>query len=202
MKEAVFLKHIRIFLPVFLVLIGLSFLFDKTIADWARTLPASTVNVFKIIEILCATMPHLVLWPVAFFVLFALYKKQKTAQPFLVFTVAIAFSYLLCYLLKIFFSRARPELLFSNQMYGFFFFSTDFGYQAFPSGHSTTIAAVAAISACYFPRYSPAFLSVALFMAFSRVATGAHFLSDVFAGVLLGTLSAQWVYVKLKFRYT
>lgn len=179
-----------------------SFFFDKDVALWARDLPACTVGLCKGIEIFCATMPHLVVWPLVFFFLYAVYKKKSAARPFLILTIAVAFSYLICFLLKGILGRARPELLFTENLYGFFFFSKNFSYQAFPSGHATTIAAVCATASCFFPRYSIPLVILALMMGFSRVVTGAHFLSDIFAGALLGTLSAQWVYRRLKFSLT
>ena len=195
MEKTFFLRNIRYVLPVGLFLTIGSYFFDQDVDRWARNLSSCTVSLCKVVEIFCATMPHLVIWPVVFFFLWT-YKKKKKAHPFLILTIAIAFSYLICFLLKGILGRARPELLFSKNIYGFFFFSKDFSYQAFPSGHATTIGAALAIVACFFPRYSLALVSLALLMAFSRVVTGAHFLSDIFAGVLLGTLFAQWVYLK------
>ncbi|MFI5333936.1 MAG: phosphatase PAP2 family protein, partial [Chlamydiales bacterium] len=109
----------------------------------------------------------------------------------------VAVSYSICFVLKGVLARANPGLLFSKNAYGFFFFSHDFFKLAFPSGHATTISAAAATFAYFFPRYSLLFVLLAIFMAFSRVVTGAHFLSDIFAGVLLGTCTAQWVCVQI-----
>lgn len=198
MRETFFLRNLRYLLPIGIVVTIVSYFFDKPVAEWARTLPSSIVQTAHVVEILCATMPHLVLWPSIFFCFLVFGKKRRAAKTFLLLSVAIAVSYLICYTFKGVLGRARPELLFTQNIYGFFYFTTNFSYQAFPSGHSTTISAFFGILSCFFPRCSLPFLGLALLMAFSRVVTETHFLSDIFGGVLLGTLASQWVYSRLK----
>jgi hypothetical protein len=57
---------------------------------------------------------------------------------------------------------------------------------SFPSGHSTTAFAVAAVLARAFPPAGPVFAFVALFGGLARVYFRDHFLIDVVAGGLLG----------------
>ncbi|MCX8480236.1 MAG: phosphatase PAP2 family protein [Chitinophagales bacterium] len=63
---------------------------------------------------------------------------------------------------------------------------------SFPSGHSTSIAALATILAFYFRKYSIALplLAIAFIVAFSRVYVAAHFFRDISAGIFLGTEAA------------
>lgn len=75
--------------------------------------------------------------------------------------------------LKLVFHVARPHTLGSSY--------------SFPSGHATTVFAVAAVLAHAFPPAGPLFAAVALFGGLARVYFRDHFLVDVIAGGLLGT---------------
>lgn len=74
--------------------------------------------------------------------------------------------------LKLVFRVARPRTL--NSSY------------SFPSGHATTVFAVAAVLARAYPPVGPLVVAVALFGGLARVYFRDHFLIDVVAGGLLG----------------
>jgi undecaprenyl-diphosphatase len=59
---------------------------------------------------------------------------------------------------------------------------------SFPSGHATTAFAAAAAAAVLIPRLRWPALALAAVVALSRVYLGVHFVLDVMAGALLGTL--------------
>lgn len=59
-------------------------------------------------------------------------------------------------------------------------------FASFPSGHSTTIGGLFAALALLFPRFRLGFLVLALWIAFTRVLVGAHYPSDVIAGLAWG----------------
>ncbi len=61
---------------------------------------------------------------------------------------------------------------------------------SFPSGHATTMAALAVGLAFLWPRLALLVAPFALTVALSRSVVGAHFLSDIAAGLLLGAASA------------
>jgi undecaprenyl-diphosphatase len=58
---------------------------------------------------------------------------------------------------------------------------------SFPSGHTITAFAVAIALSDFYPALFPALLFCAVSVAVSRILLGMHFLSDVLAGVALGT---------------
>lgn len=58
---------------------------------------------------------------------------------------------------------------------------------SFPSGHSITAFAVAIPLLSYYPAFTEPLLFCAFSIALSRIVLGMHFLSDVVAGVLLGS---------------
>lgn len=87
-------------------------------------------------------------------------------------------------LLKQVIGRARPG---TDGMFSFEPMRLESAWASFPSGHATTIFALAIALACLFPRLRLAFLSVALWVGISRVMIGVHWMSDVFAGVMLAS---------------
>ena len=67
-------------------------------------------------------------------------------------------------------------------------FSFNARYASFPSGHSTTMGALAMALALLVPRAGWIVFPFAVLVASSRVVVGAHFPSDVVAGLALGML--------------
>jgi membrane-associated phospholipid phosphatase len=65
---------------------------------------------------------------------------------------------------------------------------TERNIQSFPSGHAATAAGFAVVLSWLYPRGTWLFFTMALLGALQRVATNAHFVSDVFAGAALGCL--------------
>jgi undecaprenyl-diphosphatase len=62
---------------------------------------------------------------------------------------------------------------------------------SFPSGHTITAFAVAVVMGHFYPELSPGLYFCALSVAASRILLGMHFLSDVVAGAVIGTLLAR-----------
>jgi membrane-associated phospholipid phosphatase len=153
------------------------------------------------------------------FVFFKFYKKNRLLEQRFLFLLYInLFSGLINLLLKWLFSRIRPWglreghdeygfLLFQNFDMGFIekmkyhfltLFESPTTYSSFPSGHTTTVVAVALYLFLLFPKYKFLWFSLALILALSRVLANDHFLSDIFAGIIVGTLSTLFLYSKMK----
>lgn len=68
---------------------------------------------------------------------------------------------------------------------------------SFPSGHTTASFAAALALAAFYPRTGAATLILAVLIAYSRMFLFVHWPSDVFAGVLIGVVSAilavRWI---------
>jgi membrane-associated phospholipid phosphatase len=93
-------------------------------------------------------------------------------------------------LLKWGLGRARPSLSDGSAPFDFAPIATSAGWASFPSGHATTIVAMAAAVGFLWPRHRLIFLSLAVWVAASRVMVGAHWASDVVAGIALGAATA------------
>lgn len=91
-------------------------------------------------------------------------------------------------MLKIGFGRSRPSALFDGGVHEFVGFTLASGWESFPSGHATVIAAVATALALIVPRLTPLFIGAALVVAAGRVVIGVHYPSDAIAGLLLGAM--------------
>jgi lipid A 4'-phosphatase len=109
--------------------------------------------------------------------------------------VAVALPGLLVDILKVVFGRARPKLLFIDGSYGFAWGAWQSDHWSFPSGHATTIVALATALYLLWPRGLPLYVLAALLVAASRVVIDAHYLSDVIAGAAIGggTAWAMWL---------
>lgn len=100
--------------------------------------------------------------------------------------------------LKVTFSRSRPDLLFDGDFFGFYWFRLNDLFWSFPSGHSITIASIAAGLGVLFPRYFYAFLGLALLVISTRVFLYFHYLSDVMTGSYLSILVVGFFAESLK----
>jgi membrane-associated phospholipid phosphatase len=96
---------------------------------------------------------------------------------------------LVCFILKISLSRARPELLFMSNQFGFYWFQHGKLYWSFPSGHTMTIISLVVGLGVLFPRcYFYWILSLGILIALTRITLYYHYLSDVLAGFYLSFL--------------
>jgi undecaprenyl-diphosphatase len=66
---------------------------------------------------------------------------------------------------------------------------------SFPSGHALNAFAVGSLLALSFPPFAAAVLVVAASIAASRVLLGEHYLTDVVAGVVLGSVAGTTVFL-------
>lgn len=102
----------------------------------------------------------------------------------------------------------RPHAIISNTEYPYFIEGVTLsGMNSFPSGHTTSVFALAVLLALNTTdkRISLIYLITAIITGYSRIYLGQHFLADVTTGALIGTLSALVVYwylrqVKIEFR--
>ena len=153
------------------------------------------------------------------FLFFKFYKKNELyKQRFLFLLYINLFSGIISLFGKWIFGRIRPwGLRGGNDDYGFLLFQNfDMGfvekmkyhfitlseapttYSSFPSGHTTTVFTAFTFLVILLPRYIYLWLSLAIVLAGSRILANDHFISDIFAGIMIGTLSTMFLYSKLK----
>ena len=107
--------------------------------------------------------------------------------------VGVGLPGLLGNLLKRIIGRARPVEFENAGAFSFHHFVNDWTFQSFPSGHSSTALSLAFVIGFLWPRLFPYFLALGVIVAVSRVPVGAHYPTDVFAGMVVGMLGAYLV---------
>jgi len=97
--------------------------------------------------------------------------------------------------LKILFGRPWPQSWTSgnpswigNHAFGFQPLHGGTAWESFPSGHTAQVAAIAAVIWLRLPRIRWLGVAMALAVAFALWASNYHFVGDILAGALLGTL--------------
>jgi len=118
--------------------------------------------------------------------------KTKTGWRLaLYFLVTIGSASIVVHLAKLIIGRARPELFSEYGAHSISFFSGhDWVFQSFPSGHSAAVGSFFGAFSMLAPRLRIVFLIGALVIGISRVIVGAHYPSDVAAGLLVGLWTA------------
>lgn len=103
--------------------------------------------------------------------------------------------------LKWLFGRSWPMFWLKDGIYGFRPFTDSYFYGSFPSGHTAYISAPLAVLWALKPRLRPACTAVIAIVMSGLVAADYHFLADVLAGLLTGTICAWGTLVLLKPRH-
>ncbi len=153
------------------------------------------------------------------FIFFKYVKKNHLySQRFMFLLYANLLSGIISLIFKNLFGRIRPwGFRDGGDEYGFLLFKNfDLGfiekmkvhiitisdapttYTSFPSGHSTTLFAVFTYLSLLFPKYVYIWLTAALVLASGRIMANDHFLSDIAAGIMVGTLSTMFIYFKMR----
>ena len=117
---------------------------------------------------------------------------ELTALSALIF-LGIGLPSLASNLLKRLVGRSRPPIFDSVGSLSFHPFANNFYYESFPSGHTTTAFSAAMVLGFLTPKWRWLGLLYATAVGLSRLVLGVHYPSDVFGGILLGTLGAYAV---------
>jgi membrane-associated phospholipid phosphatase len=179
-----------------IVVVVLYFWVDMPIMAFFQSHKHDSYNeFFKLVTNLGRAVYYLV--PAGVLFLYFRIKNPLRAKKAAFLFVAIALSGLITDVIKPIMGRARPKLLFNDQIYGFDFFRLDHEYFSFPSGHSTTALSAATVFALLFPRYRWLFFLGGVCVAVSRMAVVAHFPGDVVAGSVVGICTSLILHDKL-----
>jgi membrane-associated phospholipid phosphatase len=95
-------------------------------------------------------------------------------------------------LLKWAFGRAGPAIWISNGVYGFHPFDSAGGFLSFPSGHAAATFAVISLLWRSRPQWRSLYLLVGGLICGTLVGLNYHFVGDVIAGTMLGSVTGAW----------
>ena len=116
-----------------------------------------------------------------------------------------AISGIIAQVLKYFIIEARPAVYLKDSSYQYFIDVTLHNMHAFPSGHTASAFALAAVLsfAAKNKNYSILFLAAAILVGYSRIYLAQHFMDDVLAGAVIGLLSAIicWIFFEKLFNH-
>ncbi|MEM7302009.1 MAG: phosphatase PAP2 family protein [Pseudomonadota bacterium] len=195
-------------LAAILISIGVLFVvFDASLVHLVRQQPANVSAFFGTITDFGKTGWILSLAFLALAILFLADWRRLSTRAQLWFSAlcfdlmfliwSIAGSGVSASLIKNTIGRARPKWLDELGPHHFNFGAIQGDFASFPSGHSTTYGALAMVGILRFPRLWPLFAVMGILGGASRVSVGAHYPSDVIAGLLFGAmfvlLSARWL---------
>ncbi|MFW6014566.1 MAG: phosphatase PAP2 family protein [Candidatus Nanoarchaeia archaeon] len=114
-------------------------------------------------------------------------KRDWIIPTWMAFFIAL----ILTLILKVIVARERPET------YGFALLGSQY---SFPSSHTAACFSLVALLDKVYPMLKWFWVGFGVLVAFSRIYLGAHFLSDVLAGGLLGfAIGLAVVYIKEKY---
>lgn len=198
-------RHIALLATsVVLVAAGIGW-FDLPLARWFKQFDETALrDIFGFVTLFGEATGYLVI-SFVLFVWFRLMARRRAdsgadlrrARQALFVFVTMAAAAVPVSLLKNLIGRARPRLLFRDEIYGFWPFRFEYDYWSLPSGHTATAVALAMALYFLWPRYGPLYLGAALLVAMSRVIITTHYFADVVAGAYVAFVGA--VVVKLFF---
>ena len=171
-------------IPIILIILSYFFI-DKNIAIYFHT-HQEYQNIAKFITQFGKAEYFLI----PSFLIFLIFKNKKAL--FLFYSVLL--SGVLAIIIKIIVARYRPTIFFSEHLYGFKGFDIGFLVNSFPSGHTTTAFSGFVMLGLFWPKYKYIFLFLAIIIGISRIILGVHYLSDVIAGAVLGSLVSYKIY--------
>jgi membrane-associated phospholipid phosphatase len=129
-----------------------------------------------------------------------LVRKLRRLSLYIIITYLV--SGIAALVLKRIFMAPRPREIINSHLYTSFLNGiTGSGWDSFPSGHTTSVFALATVLALNINKKSWGllFLIMAIITGYSRIYLGQHFLQDVLAGAVLGTGIGVLIYTFVNF---
>jgi membrane-associated phospholipid phosphatase len=140
---------------------------------------------------------------VAFGILLFVFRRRFLS---LMVLSSYAVSGIIAQVLKYYIIEARPAVYLKNTSYPYFIDNvTLHNLHAFPSGHTASAFALAAVLSFSVKKKSDSvlFLAGAILVGYSRIYLAQHFMDDVFAGAVIGLISAVicWIFFEKLFNH-
>lgn len=127
------------------------------------------------------------------------YKKGKLkfsdGEKLMRFGLTVIATGILVMILKVIFGRDRPDMLLTQGLYGFNFFTMGQDYASTPSGHATLAFCGFFTIARLFKKawLTPLLMLCAIAISLAKLALADHYLSDILFGAYLGIICSLWM---------
>jgi membrane-associated phospholipid phosphatase len=194
---------------------------DRLAAFWAALLLGTLFSLFFLDRPVALFFSHLASWQLAFSIIaapsllslplsglyFAWLVLQKlrgrvAVNPlFLAMALATLAATAAKDELKWMFGRSWPSFWLKDGIYGFAPFTNSYFYGGFPSGHTAYISAPLGVLWALRPTLRPVCGVIIGLVMFGLVAADYHYVSDVLAGLITGTVCAWGTLVLLRARH-
>ena len=174
----------------YLACVGLSLAFvDKPLAVYLHNLEFGHFTlVLKAITVFGIAPAYFVILLGLLFILRYAHRNKLWEGRIWFLLLCLVISNTICLILKTSLGRARPDLFFTSDIFGFYGFQMHSAFWSFPSGHTTTVMTLAFVFCVLLPRLSYAYILLALMIVASRIMLGQHFLGDVMMASYLALL--------------
>ena len=116
-------------------------------------------------------------------------KRIKKGSLF--FFTSLLVTGVLTQIIKHIIGRPRPNYFEEMDLIGVNFFSFESAFHSFPSGHTSTIFIVALFLSIITPKIKYFYYFFALIVGLSRVIVGAHYFTDVLAGIVVAFIGLK-----------
>ena len=165
------------------------FFIDLPLAAVSRGLDQRIKDFFEVVTVLGESTWSLAAAAFAGLTAHFFWRREDWTRWSLFVFSAVAASGIITDLIKWLAGRWRPKAHFTDQFYGFDFFGVGYEQTSFPSGHATTIWALCLALAVIYPRLRFLWYALAIIVSMSRVIIGAHYLSDIVAGIFVAVMT-------------
>lgn len=167
-------------------------LFDDLVFRLSAGLPDWIIGPAAVLTAL-GSLPVLLAGLGVIFTIAAFARKHRAMRGTLFLLAAVGTARALVALLKSLIGRARPTLFEDLGPHHFEFFTRQYDYHSFPSGHAASFVALAVAISLLAPRWRVPLILLGAVLALTRVVVGLHYLSDVIAGGVLAALVTLWL---------
>lgn len=194
MRARCFACALWILIPlVAFVVLGVYY-FDIAIARDVFFVPDSLYTAAKAISDIFTPEREYLFWPIIYLFARSCTKNRTLRLILITIVFSLPTANLIAEILKWLLGRSRPEFLFEQGIYGFFYFQTSEPYHSFPSGHAATIGAICGAVAAAFPRSRFPLLILAMLLSMCRVILEMHFFTDIITGAVIGFITSLVIF--------
>ena len=193
------MTHISVVAVIFLI-VGFSFFYlDIKFADHFQNLQFKKhLPWLNTLTILGLNVIHLFLLAFIALVFRYIFQNKLWENRVWFLWLCVFIPGVICLFLKILLGRSRPDLWFSQHLYGFYGPHRISDYWSFPSGHTTSIMGLMFGFCAILPQYCLLFILTGTAIALSRVLLVKHYLSDVMFASYLALIEVGLLYYWVK----